>query len=101
MNILFRRCLMMAVLLMAVISAHAQSTVTVTGTVYDEKGESLPGAIVMVSGQVAGASKVSTSTDIDGKFTVTCSPTDELQVHFLGYKSYVRKIDGKLKCICY
>ena len=97
MNILFRRCLMTAVLLMAVISAHAQSTVTVTGTVYDEKGESLPGAIVMVPGQVAGTSKVSTSTDIDGKYTVSCAPGEELQFHFLGYKSLTRKVEGKTK----
>ena len=88
---------MTAVLLMAVISAHAQSTVTVTGTVYDEKGESLPGAIVMVPGQVAGTSKVSTSTDIDGKYTVSCAPDDELQFHFLGYKSLTRKVEGKTK----
>ena len=88
---------MTAVLLMAVISAHAQSTVTVTGTVYDEKGESLPGAIVMVPGQVAGTSKVSTSTDIDGKYTVSCAPGDELQFHFLGYKSITCKVEGKTK----
>lgn len=45
-----------------------QETITVTGTVVDEKGDPLPGAFVLVPGTTNG-----TSTDADGKFSINVS----------------------------
>jgi TonB-linked SusC/RagA family outer membrane protein len=53
----------------------------VTGTITDENGEPLPGAIVRVQGSTR-----SVSTDIDGSFTINVKPEDVLEVSFLGYE---------------
>jgi TonB-linked SusC/RagA family outer membrane protein len=54
---------------------------TVTGTITDEKGESLLGASVVVKGTTIG-----TVTDLDGKYSLTVpANTTTLQVSFTGY----------------
>ncbi len=55
---------------------------TLTGTVLDEKGETIPGASIMLKGQNQG-----TITDIDGKFRLTLNATTKTLVFsFLGYE---------------
>ncbi len=78
----------MAVALISV-AAAAQETreakgtaITVTGKVIDENGEPLPGAYVLISGTKNG-----TSTDADGRFSITAKQTDQLEIQFLGYGS--------------
>ncbi len=56
----------------------AQSAVT--GTVRSSDGEQLPGATVVVKG-----TQRSTSTNVDGKFSIQASPGDTLAVSYIGY----------------
>lgn len=71
-------------------SAHAQ-TKTVTGTVSDDKGITLPGATVTVK-----ATKISTRTDVNGKFSLAV-PADAkiLVVTFVGMKPLETAIGAK------
>ena len=60
------------------------SKVRIEGTVSDNKGQPIVGAAVVVKGTTLG-----TSTDVDGKFTLTLPvPTDEtvLSANYLGYE---------------
>ena len=72
---------------------HAQSRITVKGTVVDELGEPLPGASVTILNEKVMAK--GTSTDITGAFTVTVSiegGDKELVFSFVGTKSKTIKI---------
>ncbi|WP_170148092.1 TonB-dependent receptor [Marinoscillum furvescens] len=54
---------------------------TVSGTVYDENGESLPGATVIEKGTTNG-----TITDLEGKYQLrVAGPSSVLQISFVGY----------------
>jgi hypothetical protein len=73
---------LMILLFFASTSVYAQK-VTITGTVTDEKGESLPGATVQVKGTSQGV-----LTDFNGKYSlevVSVNPT--LVFSFVGYSS--------------
>lgn len=54
----------------------------VTGTILDEKGESVIGANITVKGSSKG-----TITDIDGSFSLNAGPDDILQISYIGYIS--------------
>ena len=54
----------------------------VTGVVTDNSGLPIPGVNVLVKGTKSG-----TQTDIDGKFSVSASPTQTLVFNFVGMKS--------------
>lgn len=63
---------------------------TVSGTVFDEQREPLPGATVMVPGTTVG-----TSTDVQGRYSVTVpNGASSLQFNYIGYKSQTRAIAG-------
>ncbi|WP_088324612.1 TonB-dependent receptor [Polaribacter tangerinus] len=63
------------------ISATILGQTKITGTVVDQSGEPLPGASVLVKGTKNG-----TSTDFDGKFSLTASKSSgKLVVSFIGY----------------
>ncbi|NDP20806.1 MAG: TonB-dependent receptor [Paludibacter sp.] len=68
------------------ISAYSQSK-TITGTVYDEKGETIIGANVLVKGKTTG-----TITNIDGKFSINVLPDDKIVVSYIGYNSQEIKV---------
>ena len=75
------------------LSNHAieQQTLTVTGTVVDEKGESIIGANIRIKGTGKG-----TITDYDGKFTLTGVPRNAiLQVSYIGYRTQEVAASGK------
>ena len=59
----------------------AGNTVTVKGTITDDKGEPLPGASVMVKGTTVG-----TVTDIDGKYSIQAKPGQTLVISYIGFK---------------
>lgn len=61
-------------------TSPAQNRRTVTGTVVDEFGEPLPGVNVIEKGVTNG-----TSTDIDGRFTLSISENAVLQFSYIGY----------------
>ncbi len=52
----------------------------VSGTVFDENGEPLPGANVIVKGSASG-----TQTDFDGNFSIKANKNDTLLISFLGF----------------
>jgi TonB-linked SusC/RagA family outer membrane protein len=60
-----------------------QSGVRITGTVFDENGEPIPGATVSVQGTTRGV-----ITDLDGKFAIDVEPADILNINYLGYRTY-------------
>src|ERR1700761_4005143 len=62
-------------------SALAQTGV-VKGTVKDAQGSPLPGVTVQVKG-----TNRSTSTDVNGKFSIEAAKGGVLQVRFIGYQS--------------
>jgi TonB-linked SusC/RagA family outer membrane protein len=64
-------------------SARAQGTITVTGTVVDETGATVPGATVLEKGTANAV-----STDLDGKYVIKVASTkSELVFSFIGYDS--------------
>lgn len=57
--------------------------ILVTGTITDvSSGEPLPGATILEKGTNNG-----TTTDVEGRFRLTCAPDAVLAVSFVGYKS--------------
>ncbi|MDE6368151.1 MAG: SusC/RagA family TonB-linked outer membrane protein, partial [Muribaculaceae bacterium] len=52
----------------------------ITGTVIDEQGEGIPGAVIKVKGDSRGV-----MTGIDGSFTMDVAPGSTIEVSFLGY----------------
>ncbi|MDR1743578.1 MAG: TonB-dependent receptor [Dysgonamonadaceae bacterium] len=67
-----------------------QQRKTVTGLVSDEKGESLPGASVLVKGSTRGV-----TTDVDGTFTIAVSSNDVLEISFIGYEPLQVKVGAQ------
>jgi len=53
---------------------------TISGTVVDETNMPLPGATVVIKGTTTG-----TSTDFDGKYTITANTGDVLTFSYVGY----------------
>jgi TonB-dependent starch-binding outer membrane protein SusC len=74
-------CLFIALPLLSA-DAFAQQR-EITGTVVDNNGEPLAGATV----RVAADPQRGTVTNIDGEFSIQASPTDVLQVSFVGYRT--------------
>lgn len=65
--------------------------VQITGTVVDQKGESIIGASVLVKGTTNG-----TITDFDGKFILSNVAKDAtIQISYIGYKTQEFKLNGK------
>ena len=63
-------------------SMVAAQTKTITGTIIDEDGLSIPGANVVIKGTSIG-----TVSNIDGQYTLTAvvTPDDVLQISFIGF----------------
>jgi uncharacterized cupredoxin-like copper-binding protein len=64
--------------------------VTVTGTVVNEKNESIPGATVAVKGTTTG-----TITSTDGTFNVKAASDAVLSISFIGFKTVEVPVNGK------
>ncbi|PWL61429.1 MAG: TonB-dependent receptor [Bacteroidales bacterium] len=65
-------------------------TITVSGTVVDELGEPLIGATVQQKGTSNG-----TSTDIDGKYSLSISPKGTITVSYVGYNTQTIDVNGR------
>src|SRR5678815_380031 len=63
---------------------------TVSGTVSDENGKSLPGVSVTVKGTPGG-----TTTDAAGKYSVTASATATLVFSYVGYTTTEIAVSGR------
>ncbi len=83
------KSLLTALFLCLSIVVFAQ-TKTVTGTVLDDKGESIIGASVSVKGTSTG-----TITDLDGKFSITAKNNDVITISYVGYVEQSISIAGK------
>ena len=59
-----------------------------SGTIYDEGGEALPGANIIVAGTTHG-----TVSDIDGTFRVKAAASNDLHISFVGYESV--RLEGR------
>ena len=68
----------------------AAQDLTVSGTVKDETGYPLEGATVLVRGTTRG-----TTTDQEGRYSLSVPQDGELVVSYLGYLSQTKAIDGQ------
>jgi TonB-linked SusC/RagA family outer membrane protein len=68
-------------LCLSIRTGYAQETM-VNGTVSDETGEPVPGAVVLIQGSTRGV-----STDLDGSFSIRAKQTDVLEISFMGYRT--------------
>ena len=66
-------------LLISISNGYAQD-VQVRGTVYDELGQPLPGATILVKGTTNG-----TTSDLDGKYAISAASNSTLIFSFIGY----------------
>lgn len=74
-----------AIFAVSAVTLHAQDkSMTVTGTVYDENKQPMPGVGVLVVGSLNGV-----ISDIDGKYTITVNKGQELQFSCLGCRTEV------------
>jgi len=80
MNRLFKARELLTIILLLFSTVIIAQTKTITGTVVDDKGESLIGASIFVKGTSNG-----TITDMDGNFSIDASAQDDLVVKFTGY----------------
>lgn len=75
-------------LLLGCLGAYAQQGGTVKGVVFDDKGETIIGASVMVKGY----NTMGTITDVDGNFTLRVPDENStLVVSYIGYKTHELK----------
>lgn len=77
------------VLILASVASYAQN-VKVSGVVSDESGLPVVGATVMVEGTSNG-----TSTDVDGKYTLTVPSKSNLVVTMVGYETVTVAVNGQ------
>lgn len=82
-----------ALLLSFTVQLHAQKeqSFTLTGTVFDEFNEPVPGANVYIKDK----SGVGVVTSVDGKFRLKVGIYDILVVSFLGYENYEQRLTKK------
>ena len=67
-------------LLTAILLLALPAMADITGVVYDENGEAVIGASIMIEGTTAG-----TITDFDGNFTVGATEGQNLVISYMGY----------------
>lgn len=71
-------------------SVESGKATTIKGVIVDELGEPVIGANVIVEGAAIGS-----ITDLDGNFTVTAAPNDNLKISYIGYVTQVVKAGSK------
>ena len=72
-------------------AAMAQKARTITGQVFDNTGQPMIGATVVV----VGNTNVGTTTDVQGKFKIKASPEDQLSFSFLGYVEVTERVGNR------
>jgi TonB-linked SusC/RagA family outer membrane protein len=71
-------------------NVFAQSSVNVSGTITDDKGETLIGAAVQIIG-----SSIGTITDDQGRYSITVPKNSTLTVSSIGFKTQEVAVDGR------
>ncbi|GHV29446.1 SusC/RagA family TonB-linked outer membrane protein [Bacteroidia bacterium] len=77
----YKTGMLLLLLLVSFTLPAQQKAFTLEGTVYDETGETLPGATVYTKDKVT----LGTATDVNGKFSIKTQRGDVLVFSFLGY----------------
>lgn len=77
-----KRNLLLIICFLTGISLFAQETYNMAGVVYDETGETLPGATIYLKNNVG----VGTSSDADGKFSLRATRGDMMVFSYIGYE---------------
>lgn len=72
-------------------SAAQGTLTTVTGTVVDETGEPLAGAVVRVAGP---GMTTTVTTDVDGRYTISVPAGKSLTVSYIGFEPSTRSVKG-------
>ena len=85
-----RKTLMVMLLSLCMSLPALAQKITVQGTVFDETGETLIGASVMVKGSAVGV-----ATDFDGNFRVETDAKGTLVVSYVGYLTQEVAVDGR------
>ena len=85
----FWRMCLTALIWMLASTLYAQN-ITVKGTVKDPTGEPVIGASVTVQGTRTG-----TVTNIDGNYSIECSPQSTLVFSYLGFKAKSVAVNGR------
>ena len=85
-----RRLLAAALIAPAFSLSVSAADITVRGTVNGD-GEPLPGATVAESGRPGNG----TTTDADGRFSLTLSDKSKITASFIGYKTATVKVAGR------
>jgi TonB-dependent starch-binding outer membrane protein SusC len=81
----------LALCLLVSIGIASAQTVKVSGTVKEaSSGAPIPGATVMVDGTLTG-----TSTDIDGKYTISVSSKGKITVSVIGFVTTTAEVKGR------
>jgi len=83
--------LFLSTLLVLISVAVSAQTIKVTGVVKDTNGEPLPGATVMVQGNT----KLATSTNLDGGYSLSVPANATLVASSIGYADAVVAVGGK------
>lgn len=86
---LFSKAKFILLLLIVIFGGFAQSQINITGTIFDDAGETLPGVNILLKGQ-----DKRTISDIDGKFGITVPNANAVLVFsFLGFQTLEMKVD--------
>ncbi|MBL4677644.1 MAG: TonB-dependent receptor [Mucilaginibacter sp.] len=84
-----KRITLFCALLLASIWAYGQN-VSISGTVKDAKGESLPGVSVRLKGTDAGV-----ATDVNGAFSISAPANSTLTFSFIGFATQEQPVGGR------
>jgi hypothetical protein len=84
-----KKALLCSLLMLFCCTAMAQN-ISVSGKITDEKGQSLPGATIMVKGTTRGI-----STDLNGNFTIAAGKADVLVISVIGYSKLEEPVNGR------
>jgi TonB-dependent starch-binding outer membrane protein SusC len=85
------RVILVLMFLAGILSPVFSQQRTITGTVFDEAGQAMPGVNVIVKGTSTGA-----STDADGRFSIAIPPdSDVLTFSFIGFRPAELKLEGR------
>ena len=76
-------------LILLSLKLSAQGQIQITGTVYDDEGETLPGVTIMIKGVTQG-----TTTNFDGKFSLNVPDANTILVFsYIGFETLEMKVD--------
>ena len=78
--------ILVLLLILGSFAAFGQSK-SITGTVTDDQGQTMPGVTVILVGTSQG-----TVTDIDGNYQILAEPGSELKFSFIGYREQIIKV---------